>query len=436
MLSISAGLNLTESTTEFFGKAEDDFKFNFNLPNIGAVFHFKRDLYPSKKYKGGSLGISLSRVESFHLNRSYKAPNDFNSVIDSFLEGAGRTSLEDLDGFSLAAYDQFLINPDLDENDNIEGYDSFVLGFPIQSEIIKEKGSHQRLNIAWGGNYDDRFYFGAGLGIRLLEYRQQISYLESDFELPDANGATQDVLLNNVNIKENLSIYGSGLNLNLGVIYRPVPFLTAGFSYVTPTVMYLYEESFFDVDADWKKGTVITETDAEGNDVTTDLSSIAAFNSDEFVSDYELRSPSKISAGMTFLFGKSGFLSTDIERVNYGAARLKSVDFDVSSDNEVIKELYQDVVNIRLGGEYRLYNLYLRAGYSWFPSPYKDSKSERRETIAFGLGYRDPNFFLDLSSIFSNTKKLRIPYEVSFDQPSAVSEIFSGSLIITFGLNF
>ncbi len=412
----------------FSGSVEESFKNNLNFSNIGTVVNFTKGDYTNDKFKGGSLGISLNRLNGFHLVRNYVGANDHNSILDSFLDNVGQTQPGDLGGFEAGAYDQYLINPTFDADDNINGYDSFITGFPVQSETIKESGSHYQLNIAWGGNYDDRLYFGGGMGIQILNYQLRRNYLENQFEPAP--------FINSISILDDLEVRGAGIDFNFGTIVRPVEFLTIGINYTSPSFISLDEEGFFDVDANWKGGTEVTETDEGGGETTIDLGTIDPYRSDLFVSEYKLRTPSKISVGSALFIGKSGFLSGDVEFVDYSNASINSTDFLESADNDVIEDIYTSVMNIRVGGEYRIDNFRLRAGYALFPSPYKNSDLQDRTNLTFGFGYRTRDYFLDFAVVNSETKSLYSPYEIANDQPIVETDVQNTSVSVTFGLTF
>ncbi|MEP5613817.1 MAG: outer membrane protein transport protein [Cyclobacteriaceae bacterium] len=412
----------------FSGPLEESFRNTFNFANIGTVINFTKGDYTSDKFKGGSLGISLNRLNGFNLERNYEGINDYNSIVDSFLGNVSQTQTSDLAGYEAGAYDQYLINPTFDADGNITGYDSFVAGFPIQSESIKESGSHYQLNVAWGGNYDDRLYFGGGMGIQILNYQLRRNYLEDRFEPAP--------FLNNLTIFDDLQVRGAGVDFNFGTIVRPVDFLTVGVSYTSPSFISLDEENFFDVSANWNGGTTVTETDDDGNDTDVDISSIDPYQSDLFVSEYRLRTPSKIAVGTSIFVGKSGFITGDFEFVDYSNANINSSDFSESADNDAIENIYTSVMNIRVGGEYRIDNIRLRAGYALFPSPYKDSDLQDRTNLTFGFGYRTSDYFLDFAVVNSETKSLYTPYDIASDQPIVASDIKNTSVSVTFGLTF
>ncbi|SNS97023.1 Outer membrane protein transport protein (OMPP1/FadL/TodX) [Ekhidna lutea] len=413
------------------------FRNNFNFSNIGTVINFGKGRFTDDKFKGGSLAISLSRNNTYHLSRTYEGENGFNSIVDNILQGAGSKSLNELSELEYAAFDQFIINQY--EDDQGIFYTSNVGGFPIQRETIKERGSHYQLNMAWGGNYDDRLYFGGGMGVQILNYKQNRSYEEFDF-LQD--GSDMDSL-NAIFIDDEIRTRGAGVNFNAGAIYRPASFLTVGVSYTSPSFLSLDEESFIDLEADWDPGSTFTE-EVDGETTTYDLANIDPYRSNLFVNTYRLRTPSKVGLGASMFIGKSGFLSGDLEFVNYGNAKLNSDDFSTSQDNDDIKSAYESVVNIRVGGEYRFDSFRLRAGYAYFPDPFKDTNLQDRTNITFGFGYRTFDYFLDFAVVSSISQQQAVPYfldpetvpEDFAGQPVATSDIQNTTVTVTFGFNF
>jgi len=405
--------------------AEETFKNNFNFANIGAVINFGKGKFTDDKFKGGSLAISLSRNSTYHLNRTYEGENGYNSIVDNILQEAGDQTLNQLSELGFAAYRQFLITP-IDG-----GYGAFVGGFPIQREVIKERGSHYQFNLAWGGNYDDRLYFGGGMGVQVLNYKQERSYEEFDF-LQDGTDLDS---LNAIFIDDEVDVRGAGVNFNVGVIYRPVSFLTIGASYTSPSFLTLDEESFLDLDADWDAGSTFIE-EVDGELTTFDLATIDPYQSILFENRYRLRTPSRIGVGAALFIGKSGFLTGDLEFVDYSNANLNSDDLSTTLDNDLIDDVYESVMNVRIGGEYRFDNFRLRAGYAFFPDPVKNSSIEDRTNITFGFGYRTFDYFLDFAVVSSMFERQAVPYFIGSDQPVATSDVRNTTVSVTFGLNF
>jgi len=437
VFTLSPSLNFANVDTDFSvtnteeTSSNETFNTNFNFANIGTVINWNKGRFTNDKFKAGSLAISVNRAANYRLKRSYEGENNYNSLVDVLATDAGVADSDDLNEYSFAAFDQYLISPDVDGGENIIGYFADYDGFPVQSETIREEGSHYQVNVAWGGNYDDRLYFGGGMGLQFLNYHQRKVYNEFDFATfdDDGNFTGSDPRLNNFTLVDDLEIRGTGINFNVGVIARPVSFMTIGISYTSPSFLSFDEESFIDLDANWLSGTTSPEGD--------DLSVIDPYQSALFVSDFNLRTPSKLGVGATLFVGKSGFLTGDAEFVNYANATLNSNDFSVSEDNLAIDKFYRSVINIRVGGEYRMQNFMLRAGYSVLPSPYENSSLNEVSNLTFGAGYRTTDYFLDFAVVNSERSMSYSPYFINDEfQPIADSDIRNTILTATFGLNF
>lgn len=433
VFTISPSLDFGNSSTNYFIDADgqgsqgrfENFNNNFNFANVGTVINWNKGRFTDDKFKGGSLAISVNRANNYRLDRSYEGENDFNSLADALANQSLNLDPNDLSELAYAAYDQYLISPFDDNGDLV--YEADFDGFPVQNETIEERGSHYQMNIAWGGNYDDRFYFGGGMGMQFLNYRQNRIYQEFDFGEFDNGDFIPDSRLSSFTLQDNLDIRGTGVNFNAGVIVRPVPFMTVGASYTSPSFVSFSEESFLDLDADWKGGAISPEGD--------DISNIDPYQSALFVSDYNMRTPSKVGVGATVFVGKSGFLSGDVEFVDYANATINSNDFLAAGDNRVIDDIYSSVMNIRVGGEYRIDKFSLRAGYAILPSPYENSNLNEQTSLTFGFGYRTVDYFLDFAVVHSNRNIEYVPYEY-FDQPVAATDIENTVVTITWGINF
>ncbi|GAB4246876.1 MAG: TonB-dependent receptor [Ekhidna sp.] len=407
----------------------ETFRNDFNFANVGVVLNFDKGRFTEDKFKGGAFAISLNRSNGFRMDRSYEGANDYNSLADALAIQAGTIGSDDLGELAYAAYDQYLISPII-ENGNIQRYEADFDGFPIQSENIRERGSHYQMNFAWGGNYDDRLYFGGGMGLQFLNYRSERTYEEFDFVVFDGDGNVigDDTRLNGFTLYDEFDVRGAGVNFNAGLIARPVDFMTVGVSYTSPSFYSFDEESYLDLDADWKADAFFADT--------VEIGDIPFYESPLFINSYTFRSPSKVALGTSFFIGKSGFLSGDAEFINYANGTFNSRDFSAQEDNQVIRDIYQSVMNIRVGGEYRFDSFRLRAGYAIFPSPYKDTNLNEQTNITFGVGYRTPDYFLDLAIVNSESTIGYQPYEIVDAQPLVNSEIRTTNVTFTFGLNF
>ena len=85
--------------------------------------------------------------------------------------------------------------------------------FPVaQSESIERRGGQYRYSLSYGANYADKLYIGLGLGFYNIDYEQVRTYSEVHSETE----------LDALTLTEFLDIQGSGFDVSIGLIYRPV----------------------------------------------------------------------------------------------------------------------------------------------------------------------------------------------------------------------
>lgn len=97
-----------------------------------------------------------------------------------------------------------------------------------QYQEIREKGYLGEFSIAGGTNYKDKLYLGAVLGIQWTYDKQRILYSE----IAEENAPS---LLDFYEFRQYRRTRGTGINLKLGLIYRPVPAIRLGAAIHLPT---------------------------------------------------------------------------------------------------------------------------------------------------------------------------------------------------------
>jgi hypothetical protein len=115
----------------------------------------------------------------------------------------------------------------------------------------------------------------------------------------------------------------------------------------------------------------------------------------------------RLSGGATFFIGKSGFISADIDYVDYSTSNIGSRDFNPNADNQTIRNLYGATLNYRVGGEYR-YNIWrVRAGYAFYGDPFANSNFDRSmQQLSGGLGVRFSKMYVDFALSASQFNQL------------------------------
>lgn len=420
--SLTLGLAAPSYTSTYLGNNMTSNLTNFNIPNLGIAFHASQD--GSKGLWGGTLAISFNRIANFNETYSYQGTNSANSIIDYFISDASGSDISQFssNGFQYnrptgLAFHNYLIGPQdiLVPPGPSDQYFTDVTGIPQQSETVKISGAQNQWNISYGVNFNDRIFLGAGLGIVKARYERENVYTESFTVDP----------MSEMQLRENVTIDGTGINFTAGLIARPFGGLQTGLSVSTPTA--------YEID-DQYQASMSTAWNHFGYAPGDTLDNLSDFT-DQVVSTYSLNTPWKISLGLAYFFGKNGFLTTDVEWLNYSKARF-SGDDDWSVDNEDIGVLYRSVFNIRAGGEYRLNKYRFRAGYAYMPDPFKSPQNGIDRAIwsvTTGMGYRVDKFYVDVAYVYASGTNSYNPYPFS---PVVSQKKTTPTIMLTVGFPF
>jgi len=435
-LTFSPGLNFIKSSASYFNESSKDSKSVFNIPGFSLVFHT-----PSENetgFLGGSFAITLTRINDYNQDYQYSGVNTRNSMVDYFISDAGDIHPDemlwpdnsDFPGsyyYSLTslAYRNFLIE-DQPEGNYLSPV-NFNLESSRQREIIERRGAQYQWSLAYGANFSGKFFLGASLGINTIRFKLSQSYAESNFRYTTSDPPP----IREFSLNEEYDIRGSGVNLTLGAIYRPVDFIQLGASFVTPTYYQITDSYTASMQSDWNN-----------YDYYEDGTDFLNFVSDGFdqplLYEYSLTTPMKFTTGVTFI-NKLGFITTDIEFVNYGKAKYRSdIAGEFDGDNRNIKSELNSVVNYRVGAEYR-YNIFrFRAGYNHMSEPYVFDNGRKRSINMFtgGLGVKMQKYSIDFAATTSKTEGQRIPYFAPSGDPFANTEFSNLSFMLTVGFSF
>lgn len=410
--TFSPGLNFYSTKADHLGTSQNEDINKFTIPGLSYVFNS-----PNNKdgFWGGSFGISMTRMNDFNSFMRYNGNDNVSSIVDWFIQDAQGLSEDDLlssDFPTGLAYSNYLLE-DSTFYGGPQGYYFSVLGlYPDPDDIrhlkrqgsIKTKGAQYQWSIAYGGNFNDQFFFGANVGITTLRYTFSSTYKESDFffELDPSFNPLDNLLL-----EETIDIEGTGVNLTLGVIYRPVDFLQVGASFVTPTYYQVTDSYTARVRTQWNN------YDYLGTGTILNIENYESY--EPVIAEYNLTTPMKLSLGTAFFISNYGFISGDVEFVNYRKAKYASDISGISFDgeNDAILASYKNTINYRIGGEFRLDVLRFRAGYNVQNNPYNTSFIDTNrsiQTLSAGLGLRLTKFFIDFALLRSTGKSEYSPY--------------------------
>src|SRR6267154_649766 len=412
--TFSMGTNFFNSTTSYLGNSTSDSKSNFNIPGFSLVLHNDKN---KGKLVSGNFALSFTRTNNFNQNFTYQtAPgtNAPNSLIDYFIEQSNGADPSQFDngGYSFytlsrLGFDNFLFGPNSDGilNASDSAYGSYINPrTPAQKESVQITGAQNQFNIAYGLNFGDQFYLGAGVGFPSFNYRSNKTFTESFSGQP----------LSNYMLNETYNIKGSGINATIGAIIRPKEFVQFGLSLATPTYYYSVADNYSaTLSSSWNNYTYVDVTRGKSYQLGSE-----SHNMDQLIADYTLTTPWRIKAGATFFIQKRGLITAEVEKVNYGKASLSPLTdgLDFTYDNSDIKTLYANVFNFRAGGEYRFGKFRARLGYSYMPDPYVATQNKTDNSISGysgGFGYRTSKFFADLGLVQTQWNSSYNPYSVN-----------------------
>jgi hypothetical protein len=439
--TISPGyLSVTNNGTysagsNFISGSNTETRTALNIPGLSLVFSQPQE--GDGGFIHGSFGISMTRINDFNSNIHYRGTNTNSSLIDYFIDQANGATPDQFGSngsmyntVTELAYDNYIIgeasilDPSFPNDQYFTDFDRAINPAVIQDETIQTKGAQNQWNLSYGANFNDKFFFGAGLGIVSLNFQSHKVFSEQFTDQP----------ISRYTLTEDLSIKGTGVNFTVGGIFRPVEGFQVGASIATPTRYNLNDNYSATLNSMWNNW------DYYG-DGTTMLNSESA-STDVVSSGYNLTTPWKFSAGASYIFGKRGLVSVDVERLNYGGARYNSQTSGVSynTDNDDIKATYTSVTNIRAGGELRAKAFRFRAGFNYMPDPYKQQQngtSITRMAASAGVGYKGSKYFVDLAYINSWGSNTYRPYTVNSDSsPLLKYDQTVSNVVVTVGFNF
>lgn len=415
--TLSLGLNSNKTTSTFNDNSKSGDRTVFNIPGISYVHHM-----PDERdgFLGGAFAFSLTRTNDFNRDLKFSGSNPESSIVDYFIDQANGYTVDQFQDPNDPASQPYSVNRYNDPTGL--AYDNYLVvaeseidptkspivyltdaGYPlIQQEEIETKGATNQWNISYGANFNDKLFIGAGLGITSLKYRVKKHFFEQ-FDNPDT--------IENLTLQENFNIRGTGFNATIGAIARPVNFLQLGISYRTPTVTGITETYNASMSTKWNNFDFF----GDGRDILGDNTD-DPLRTDEVISEYNLRTPSKLSTGLALL-SKYGFFTADVDFTNLGKSKYKSTidGIEFEGENAAIKALYTATVNYRFGAEYRLDIFRIRGGYGVMANTYRSQFDidNKITTISGGVGIRKKSFYVDFALVNSRSRSVYYPYTFS-----------------------
>ena len=327
----------SKNSTSLYGSTMEYKINNTDVGNVGGIASFQ--IEGSTPWKFVNIGVNYS-----------------NQSLEDYSQSPGNSGL---------------VYPIYDQNNVL------VTNLTFGGHAYNRYGDVSKMSIGVGGNYDNKFYLGAGLNF----HNANLEQYDSARFTSSSNNVTETFSKQYTPFSES----SSGFSASVGVIGKINPQFRLGASVETPTW--------------WNIARVYTEYENPTDGTYSE--------------DRNLTSPMKATLSAAFVPNKNFAINVDY---SLGLTKPK---YKVYGDAETeLNKFFSDHSNslseVKVGAEYRIQQFRLRGGYAFSSSPFdamtisslsnigdvsKTSYSNlflgKRNTIGAGIGYDFKAFYID-----------------------------------------
>jgi hypothetical protein len=452
-LMFTPTLRLNSTSSNYLSETGAANRSRFGFTNFGYVYAGKvakwntrtrRRDYAERGLKSFAFSFGLNQSSNFNRNISVSGYNASNSITDWFAgqaQGQGSADLAAQNTLPGLAWNAFAIDT--------SGLDGFYIGSAqggsVQQDVnIQETGRINDGTLALAGNISDRIYIGGAVGMQGLRYEYNLDYRERDINNVHNTWANDSVPFEALAMADGYTTRGSGLNLRVGVLLRPLDFLRVGVSFTSPT---------------WFNLTDNYTTQVQGY-LDGDPTPYESSEPIQGVYSYDLTTPFRVTAGAMVLLGKLAFLSADFEYMDYSTARFRSEAgpgspfyYSFQTENSNIQQFFASTYNLRLGGELRMGMARFRLGYANYGAVLREEYRQyvdyasgdvnllpaNRHILTSGLGIKTRSFYIDFAYVRDVSADRRLLYNLGNPaafSPELVNNNVGTNLYMTIGFTF
>ncbi len=435
--NISVGLSDNNNDASYFGTNTRAIDTDITLNQAGGVFVFDNDNEDSQLRKF-TIGINYDFTNNFS-NQLFIDGKSNSSVDQFFISQAqdiplnlltlqGGESISDLYSFlgenqGVAAQNAFLgyqgfifdpLNPD--DNQNTQYISNLGSGTFNQEYTYLTSGANSKFTLNFGAQVTNNLFLGVNLNSHTIDYKQSTFLFETNDNLNSS--------VKQIGFENNLAVLGSGFSAQIGAIAKLGANFRLGLNFDTPTYYVISEETTQSLK------TVRTENG-------TNLTTFIAPDVINVYQDYNLRTPAKVGLSAAYIFGKDGLISFDYSFKDYS-----NIEFTPSDDsyfrtlNSNIEAALTSASTYRIGGEYRIEKLSLRAGYSYEESPYQNKQVlDGISGYSAGLGYNFGNYSLDIAYSRADQDRMQRLYSTGLNNAASIQNTNS-NVVFSLGFQF
>ena len=337
-------------------------RLNFGF-NIQKVQEFKNNINSVYSRNIGLDQFFLDNAQGVSLDNLMTRENETVSELYDFLGNKYGYSVQQ----AFLGFNGYIIDPISNEEKNTNYVSSAKYNQVNHDFYIDKIGDHKKHSFTISGQYNNSIYLGLNLNSHKIYYHEITDLTESNYSF-DSN-------ISLIRFNNDVLTYGRGFSAQIGIITKIKNNFRLGFNYQSPIRLNLTEESLQFLISD--------HSNFPEENLIREVVDPQVINT----SQYKLSTPGKISLSASFIIGSRGLISAEYSSKNYG-----NINF-ITDQNSYLRDLNKDLSSnhkkasmLRLGGEMRLRELSLRAGYYSEQSNLKNGDNSH-SGITFGIGY-------------------------------------------------
>ncbi|WP_405410188.1 OmpP1/FadL family transporter [Maribacter sp. Asnod1-A12] len=385
----------TNNDARYFGDALITKDNNIEINQFGGAFVFK-NTNTNSDWNKFTLAFNYDIVDNFD-NEYYISGSSTEGIDTYFLEFAGGTpfgsilvqdnefleeaylNIGSAQGFSdqqaFLGYYGGILDPETEDDGNTNYISNSLYDRVEQDFLRRTNGYNSKFTLNMASQYKENIHMGASLNFHSVLYSQYDEFTESGYE---PNSAIQRTTFDNF-----LQTEGNGFSFSLGAIAKLNNNVRLGGSYQSPTWYRLEDNTSQRINSDL--------ADADINFIS--------FNIVNVFEKYTVKTPSKLTGSLAVIFAKDGLLSFDYGYQDFSQSELRPTnDPSFQTVNIQIANDLGAVSTFRLGGEYRIEQVSLRAGYRFEQSPYANGNTiGDLNAVSGGIGYNFGGSKLDFA---------------------------------------
>ena len=425
------GVSGTYNEAEYFGTYTDESSTDIAINHLGGAFVLNNTKEDSD-WKKFVIAINYNQVQNFD-KEYYISGKSNNSVSSYFLNQANGLQFQDIQILSgeyiEEAYLNILESYGYQHQQAFLGYYGGVIdpadaSDPTNTQYIStgnyttvnqdyfysNSGANSKFNFNLATQYKDVLYLGVAFNGNFINSERITSIRETGY---DASSPLKSVTFDN-----KLKTTGAGFSMQVGAIGKIGKKLRLGASFHSPTWYILNDELSQKINS---------------NLADTDIDFIGE-NQVTIFEDYKLRTPAKLTGSAAVIFGKQGLLSVDYHYKDYNNIKMRS-DSGFADVNRNISNSLNGTSSFNLGGEYRIQDWSMRAGYRFEESPYKNKEIMDNLTgYSLGFGYNFGRSKIDFSYSQTNQEVSHQLYDTGLTNAAKIEEK-NGAVTASFTLS-